>query len=172
VKEKKGRGLPPPFVIDANTPEDIRKFQVPWLMNPHGVPLAIRQDHQTHILDSIDIDICMWLKAMAPKGAKHYRRFRNLIYEVTIPSKGEESPLLWQSLAPPLANTLCGSVQYQFGCPPGKEMNEVTVDDILLYLRGHIGLTQTWVREWIIPFMKYTRESKKYNLAARHAKDA
>jgi hypothetical protein len=106
AKEKKGRGLPPPFVIDANTPKDIRKFQVPWLTNPHGVPLAIRQDHQMHILNSIDIDIYMWLKAIAPKGAKHYCRFCDLIYEVTVLLKGEESPLLWQSLAPPLADTL------------------------------------------------------------------
>jgi hypothetical protein len=72
AKEKKGRGLPPPFVINVNAPEDVCKFQIPWLTNPHGVPPAIRQDHQTCILDSIDIDICMWLKAMAPKGAKHY----------------------------------------------------------------------------------------------------
>jgi hypothetical protein len=110
MKEKKGRGLPPPFVINANTPEDVCKFQVPWLTNPHGVRPAIRQDHQMHILDSIDIDICMWLKAMAPKGAKYYCRFRDLIYKVAIPSKGEESPLLWQSLTPPLANTLHGLV--------------------------------------------------------------
>jgi hypothetical protein len=46
VKEKKGRGLPPPFVIDMNAPEDIREFQVPWLANPHGVSPAIHQDHQ------------------------------------------------------------------------------------------------------------------------------
>jgi hypothetical protein len=110
VKEKKGRRLPPPFVIDVNTPKDFHKFQVPWLANPHGVPLAIRQDHQMHILNSVDINICMWLKAMAPKGVKYYCRFHNLIYEVAVPSKGEESPLLWQSLAPPLVVTLCGSV--------------------------------------------------------------
>jgi hypothetical protein len=172
TKEKKGRGLPPPFIINANASEDTHKFQVPWLTKPHGVPPAICQDHQTCILDSIDTDICMWLKAMAPKGAKHYHRFRNLIYKVTVLLKGEESPLLWQSLTPPLADTLCGSVQYQFSCPLGKEMNEVTADDILLYLRSHIGLTQTWVREWVIPFMKCAHESKTYNLAARHAKDA
>jgi hypothetical protein len=58
-----------------------------------------------HILDSSDIDICMWLKAMAPKGMKHYRRFRDLVYEVAVPSKGEESPLLWHNLAPPLADS-------------------------------------------------------------------
>jgi hypothetical protein len=51
-------------------------------------------------------------------------------------------------------------------------MNEVTADDILLYLRSHIGLTQTWVKEWIIPLMTHARKSKTYNLAARHAKDA
>jgi hypothetical protein len=51
-------------------------------------------------------------------------------------------------------------------------MNEVTVDDIVLYLRSHIGLTQTWVREWIIPFVTHAHESQTYNLAARHAKDA
>jgi hypothetical protein len=50
-------------------------------------------------------------------------------------------------------------------------MNKVTADDVLLYLQSHIGLTQTWVREWIIPFVKHARESKTYNLAARHAKD-
>jgi hypothetical protein len=50
-------------------------------------------------------------------------------------------------------------------------MNEVTADDILLYLRSHIGLTQTWVREWIIPFVKCARKSKTYNLAARCVKD-
>jgi hypothetical protein len=111
VKEKKGRGLPPPFIIDANTPKDVCKFQVPWLMNPNGVPLVIRQDHQMCILNSINIDICMWLKTMAPKGAKYYHRFRDLIYEVAVLSKGEESPLLWQSLTPPLADTLCGSVR-------------------------------------------------------------
>jgi hypothetical protein len=137
TKEKKGRGLPPPFVIDANTPEDIRKFQIPWLTNPHGVPPVIHQDHQTCILNSINIDICMWLKAMVPKGAKHYRRFCDLIYEVAILSKGEESPLLWQNLASPLANTLRGSVCYQFSPPPGKEMNEVTADDILLPLESY-----------------------------------
>jgi hypothetical protein len=108
---------------------------------------------------------------MAPKGVKYYHRFRDLIYKVAIPLKSEESPLLWQSLAPQLAYTLHSSVRYQFGCPPGKEMNEVTADNILLYLRSHIGLTQTWVREWIIPFVKCARESKTYNLAARHAKD-
>jgi hypothetical protein len=124
------------------------------------------------ILDSIDIDICMWLKAMVPKGAKHYQTFRNLVYKVAIPSKGEESPLLWQNLAPPLANTLHGLVRYQFGPPPGKEINEVAADDILLYLRSHISLTRTWVREWIIPFVRCACESKMYNLAARRAKGA
>jgi hypothetical protein len=137
TKEKKGRGLPPPFIIDANTPADICKFQISWLTNPHGVPPVIRQDHQMRILDSIDIDICMWLKAMAPKGVKHYRRFHNLIYEVAIPSKGEESPLLWQNLAPPLADTLRGSVHYQFGPPLRKEINEVAADNILLPLESY-----------------------------------
>jgi hypothetical protein len=93
------------------------------------------------ILNSIDINICMWLKAMAPKGAKHYRRFCDLIYKVAVPSKGEESPLLWHNLTPPLADTLHGSVGYQFGAPLGKEMNEVTADDVLLYLQSHVGLT-------------------------------
>jgi hypothetical protein len=132
---------PPPFIIDVNTPEDVRKFQVPWLANLHGVPPVIHQDHQTGILDIVNIDICMWLKAMAPTVTKHYCRFHDLIYKVAIPSKGEESPLLWQNLAPPLTDSLHGSVQYQFGCPPGKEMNEVTANDILLYLRSHVGLT-------------------------------
>jgi hypothetical protein len=160
MKEKKGRGLPPPFVIDVNTPKDVRKFQVPWLANPNGVPPAIHQNHQMGILDIVDIDVCMWLKAMAPTVMKHYCRFRNLIYKVTVPSKGEESPLLWQSLTLPLADTLRGSVRYQFSCPLGKEMNEVTADDILLYLRSHIGLTRAWVKEWIIPFVTHARESK------------
>jgi hypothetical protein len=110
AKEKKGRGLPPPFVIDANAPKDVHKFQVPWLANPHGVPLAIRQDHQTGILNIVNIDVCMWLKAMAPMVTKHYRRFCNLVYEVAVPSKGEESPLLWQNLAPPLTDSLRSSV--------------------------------------------------------------
>jgi hypothetical protein len=110
MKEKKGRGLPPPFVIDVNTPKDICKLQIPWLVNPHGVPLVICQDHQMGILDIININVCMWLKAMAPTVMKHYHRFHNLIYKVAVPSKGEESPLLWQSLAPPLIATLCGSV--------------------------------------------------------------
>jgi hypothetical protein len=51
-------------------------------------------------------------------------------------------------------------------------MNEVTADDILLYLWSHINLILTWVREWIIPFVKFAHESKMYNLMARHVKDA
>jgi hypothetical protein len=172
AKEKKRRGDPsPPFIVDVNTPEDIRKFQVPWLANPHRVPPAIHQDYQTRILDVIDIDVCMWLKAMVPTVTKQYCRFRDLVYEVIVPSQGE-SPLLWLSLAPPTATTLRGSVRYRFCCLPGKEMKDVTTDDILLYLRSHIGLTQAWVREWIIPFVTRAHESNMYNLTTRHAKDA
>jgi hypothetical protein len=75
-------------------------------VNPYRVAPAIHQDYQTGILDIININICMWLKAMAPMVTKHYHRFRNLIYEVAVLSKGEESPLLLQNLTLPLCNDL------------------------------------------------------------------
>jgi hypothetical protein len=59
AKEKKGRGLSPPFVIDMSTPEDIRTIQAPWLANPNRVPPAICQDYQMGILDIVNIDVCM-----------------------------------------------------------------------------------------------------------------
>jgi hypothetical protein len=87
---KKGKGQEPPFVFDNAALEDIQKTLALWQCNSNRVPPAIHKDPNTHKL-ICDIDITLWVKAMAPSDKKEFQKFRDLIFEVFLPVNGTSS---------------------------------------------------------------------------------
>jgi hypothetical protein len=69
---KKGKGHDPPFVLDKGALADICQLQALWLTNNDRVPPAFCQDRETWKLNIIDIDVNLWLKAMAPSDKKEF----------------------------------------------------------------------------------------------------
>jgi hypothetical protein len=78
---------------------DIVQLQTQWLANNDRVAHAIRQDKQMWKLSIIDMDVNLWLKAMAPSDKKEFHRFCDLVYEVILPLNGGPFPLKGQCLA-------------------------------------------------------------------------
>jgi hypothetical protein len=64
---------------------DIHQLQALWLANNDGVTPAICQDKKTWKLNVIDMDMNLWLKAMAPSDKKEFCQFCDLVYEVILP---------------------------------------------------------------------------------------
>jgi hypothetical protein len=162
---KKGQRLESPVIYDNTAPEDIRKVIVAWRRNPNGVPPAVREDPNTHKLNVCDIDVTLWVKAMAPSDKKEFWRFRDLMFEVLSPTNGTRSLLgidLQGSigLRKPRALSLWQSVVECFACPTGKTIGQVNAYDMSEYLRTHVGLTWEWIQEWINPYIEQSRQGR------------
>jgi hypothetical protein len=105
-KSKKGRGATPQFVLDKTAPDDIIQLQAQWLANNDRVAPTIHQDKQMWKLSIINMDVNLWLKAMAPSDKKEFCQSRDLVYKVILPPNGGLSPLEGQHLVTLLGNTL------------------------------------------------------------------
>jgi hypothetical protein len=54
---------------------------------------VVREDPNTHKLNVCDIDVTLWVKAMAPSDKKEFQRFWDLVFEVFLPTNGTGSLL-------------------------------------------------------------------------------
>jgi hypothetical protein len=88
VKMKRGQRLESTIICDNTALEDIQKVIIAWWHNPNGVPPAVCEDPNTHKLNICDIDVTLWVKAMAPSDKKEFQRFRDLMFEVFGPTNG------------------------------------------------------------------------------------
>ena len=116
----------------------MRKLLAEWLSNPDGTPCPIRKDPALRKLSQEDIDVFLWVMAMAPK--KELCRFRDLVFEVFLPTNGSVSKLMQSRLRYPDVSSLRESVAQQFTCPQGKTIGQVTQEDLLHYLVLWVGL--------------------------------
>jgi hypothetical protein len=139
-----------------------------WWRNPNGVPPTVHEDPNTHKLNICDINVTLWVKAMAPSDKKEFQRFWDLMFKVFSPTNSTQSLLgidLHESigLQMPRALSLQQSIVECFACPAGKTIGQVNAYNISEYLRTHVGLT--W--EWICPYIKWSCQGLVYNTAAR-----
>ena len=86
---------------------------------------------------------------MAPKKELHH--FRDLIFEVFLPTDGLASKL--SRLRYPDVSSLWESVAQWFTCPEGKTMGQVTQEDLLHYLVLWVGLKCEWIDNSIRPYI-------------------
>jgi hypothetical protein len=159
AKMKKGQGLESVVIYNATTLEDIWKTIVTWQRNPNGVPPAVHEDPNTHKLNVCDIDITLWVKAIAPSDKKEFRRFQNLIFKVFLLANSTSSLLGIDlngsiGLQKPRASSLWESIVVHFACPAGKTIEQVTAHDVSGYIQKHVSLTWDWIWEWICPYIE------------------
>jgi hypothetical protein len=69
---QKGKGHDPPFILNKMAPADICQLKDLLLANNDGIPSAVHQDKKTWKLNVVNIDVNLWLKAMAPSDKKEF----------------------------------------------------------------------------------------------------
>jgi hypothetical protein len=90
AKMKRGQRLESTVIYDNTAPEDIWKVIITWWRNPNGVSPAVREDPNTHKLNVCDIDVTLWVKAMASSDKKEFQRFWDLVFEVLSLTNGTQ----------------------------------------------------------------------------------
>jgi hypothetical protein len=111
-RNRKGKGHDPPFILNERALADIHQLQALWLTSNDRVPPAVWQDKKMWKLNVINMDMNLWLKAMAPSDKKEFCRFCDLVYEIILPPDDRLSPLEGRYLVTPLGNTLRELVYY------------------------------------------------------------
>jgi hypothetical protein len=154
------------FVINPDTPEDIRPWLDNWARSPDGIPKPV-VGMPDGSLSLSDVEVWMWTRVLRPEA--HSGRFYELLWRIfEIPGKWEDlvKEVNWvnpQSVT--LRQSAVGS--YEWTNTPSAETEQI----VAAWLGRHAGITPDRARLQIEPYAQRRMTGEPYSAACKIAQD-